>query len=372
MSKDKFKINIVHDFFNIKGGGERLVLMIADIYNSKIFTSFKSNLFNEEKNLYLPKFNLFAFNKKFFTIIYFLFIFKKNLKEEYFFFSGNYSLFSAKRVLAKKKILYIHSLPRTFFWFEYTNINNKYLVYFSKFLIKIVVFFYQRAFNCFDLILFNSEFTKSKLFKYYVFDNLRHGILYPFYDETIFNIKSTKNKNFALFNSRHELNKRILEVIIFYKKHNHINLKITNNGTLTKKIRKLIEKSDNIEMLSVLNSEDYVNCLKQCSYVIMIPKNEDFGMAAIEALACGKPVIASREGGLLEIFGNNYKLYTTTPNIENDNFEFEIVMRSLIQDIENKLNSNKTNESYYQSFASSFNTRCFKINFSNILNEISN
>ena len=124
-------------------------------------------------------------------------------------------------------------------------------------------------------------------------------------------------------------------------------------------------------MLSVLNSEDYVNCLKQCSYVIMIPKNEDFGMAAIEALACGKPVISSKEGGLLEIFGNNYKYYTAL-NLENDSFEFEIVMQSLIQDIVSKLDSNKTNESYFQSLASSFTTRRFKINFTNILKKISN
>ena len=78
MSKDNFKINVVHDFFNIKGGGERLVLMIAEIYNSKIFTSFKSNLFNEEKNLYLPKSNLFVFNKKLFSFIYF-FLFSKKI-----------------------------------------------------------------------------------------------------------------------------------------------------------------------------------------------------------------------------------------------------------------------------------------------------
>ena len=47
----------------------------------------------------------------------------------------------------------------------------------------------------------------------------------------------------------------------------------------------------------------------------MIPKNEDFGMSAIEALACNKPVISVKEGGLKEIFPNDYKLHINKNDI---------------------------------------------------------
>ena len=48
----------------------------------------------------------------------------------------------------------------------------------------------------------------------------------------------------------------------------------------------------------------------------MTPKNEDFGMSALEALACNKPVIAAQEGGLKEIFGDNYDYFVDVLNFE--------------------------------------------------------
>ena len=40
--------------------------------------------------------------------------------------------------------------------------------------------------------------------------------------------------------------------------------------------------------------------LGRCVATIYIPRDEDFGMAPIESMAAGKPVIAVAEGGLLE------------------------------------------------------------------------
>lgn len=39
----------------------------------------------------------------------------------------------------------------------------------------------------------------------------------------------------------------------------------------------------------------------QARFVVLMPHEEEFGMAALEAMAAGKPVIATREGGLSEL-----------------------------------------------------------------------
>jgi len=48
--------------------------------------------------------------------------------------------------------------------------------------------------------------------------------------------------------------------------------------------------------------EDVAEMLKRCSFFVMPSKKENFGIAAAEAIACGKPVIVTRCGGPEEYF----------------------------------------------------------------------
>ena len=58
-------------------------------------------------------------------------------------------------------------------------------------------------------------------------------------------------------------------------------------------------KKDNIEFLGQLTDMELLFYYQNCQAVIF-PQEEDFGIVAVEAQACGKPVIAYKKGGSTE------------------------------------------------------------------------
>ncbi|MCD6361674.1 MAG: glycosyltransferase [Armatimonadetes bacterium] len=55
----------------------------------------------------------------------------------------------------------------------------------------------------------------------------------------------------------------------------------------------------NVELVGKVPDEEIANYYARCRAFIM-PQEEDFGIAPLEAQACGRPVIAYRAGGALE------------------------------------------------------------------------
>ena len=71
--------------------------------------------------------------------------------------------------------------------------------------------------------------------------------------------------------------------------------------------------SDRVEFLGWKTGQDLVS-LYQKARVVAIPSiYEPFGMTALESLACQRPVVASREGGLSEIITHNDTGYLAGP-----------------------------------------------------------
>ncbi len=61
-----------------------------------------------------------------------------------------------------------------------------------------------------------------------------------------------------------------------------------------------------VRFLGGLTGQALLDAYCQARMVVFLPYEEEFGLAALEAMAAGKPVIASREGGLLELV-NQYE-----------------------------------------------------------------
>jgi glycosyltransferase involved in cell wall biosynthesis len=101
---------------------------------------------------------------------------------------------------------------------------------------------------------------------------------------------------------------------ILYPKHSNIHLKIVGDGKLRDNLEQLcvnLNISDRVKFHGYVNQkaepEKYYQILSGLD-VFVIPSildSETFGVAAVEASACGLPVIASDIGGLTEVVRHN-------------------------------------------------------------------
>lgn len=77
-------------------------------------------------------------------------------------------------------------------------------------------------------------------------------------------------------------------------------VRIVGNGS---QLRSLQKKAGNlsIEFLGGMNREDLRIQMQTCSFLVLPSRFETYGNVLLEAMACGKPVIATKCGGPEEI-----------------------------------------------------------------------
>lgn len=85
-----------------------------------------------------------------------------------------------------------------------------------------------------------------------------------------------------------------------FKSAKNIKLKIGGDGEERKKLEDKVKKlgmTDQVEFLGMLKREEVIKKISCSSVYVLSSKFETFGVALIEALALGKPVIATKCGG---------------------------------------------------------------------------
>lgn len=83
-----------------------------------------------------------------------------------------------------------------------------------------------------------------------------------------------------------------------------LQLYIIGNGSEKQKLQKLVEKlqvKDQIQLLGHKSKQEIVTLLQQSDIFVLPSQSETFGVAYIEALACGLPIIATDCGGPRDI-----------------------------------------------------------------------
>ena len=161
------------------------------------------------------------------------------------------------------------------------------------------------------IILCNSISTANDLHRYY---NVPRNKLFPiklgFDSEKYFPIKN-KRKKFFLIIGRHNPHKNLKRVIHAFSIAKINDYKLVFVGSFDKRhtprLMKIIEQM-NISHLCVwkgwINDEEKLLLLNECRALIIASLWEGFGLPALEAMACGTPVIASNKGSLPEVLGD--------------------------------------------------------------------
>lgn len=143
-----------------------------------------------------------------------------------------------------------------------------------------------------DYIISNSKFVQEWVKKVY---NRDSEVIYPPVDLSQFHLH-TKKEDYFVTVGRIEPYKRFDIVIEAFNKTDK-QLIIIGDGSQLKELK--AKANDNITFTGFLNSEAVFEYISKAKAFIHAGV-EDFGIAPVEAQACGTPVIAYGKGGVLE------------------------------------------------------------------------
>ncbi len=310
------KVAIVHDWLTHYGGAERCLEEFLDIFpQAEIFTLIhKSGSVGEKiekAKIHTSFLQKFPFSKKSFRYLLPL----MPIAIEQFRFNDYDLVISSSHAVAKGiitpsdclHICYMYT-PMRYIWFmedEYFGSKSNF-PFFMKLMIKPILH-YLRVWDKssalrVDKYIAISRYVASRIKKIYGFDS---NIIYPPIDTQRFMNSGKKydNKDYYLMVTNYEPNKNTEIALKAFKKLNQ-NLKVV--GAFGRKGRRLKAKysdSRNIELLGHVSPHQLEKLYSEAK-ALVAPGFEDFGMAVVEAIASGTPVIAYGKGGHLETVGD--------------------------------------------------------------------
>ncbi len=299
------KIALVHDWLTGMRGGEKCLEVLCELFpdapiytllhnkgamsplieSKKIFTSFIDNLPAKEKQYrkYLPLFP--------FAIAQF------DLSEYDLVISMSHAV--AKNVRVRNDALHICYCftPMRYVWDMYEQYFGKGKTGFvTRTAMKIVApllrWWDVKTSARVTTFIAISEEVRRRIRKHYSRDS---AMIYPPVDTEQFQL-SNNEENFYLIVSALVPYKRVdLAVDVFNT--NGEKLIIAGTGPESEKLKS--KAKSNIEFLGWRSDEELAQLYSRCKALIF-PGEEDFGIVPLEAMACGKPVIAYGKGGALE------------------------------------------------------------------------
>jgi glycosyltransferase involved in cell wall biosynthesis len=366
--KKELKVAIVHDWF-VSGGAEQVVYQIHKLFpNAPIYTAYCSDEWlNKFENTVVVTSYMqhwpFSRIRKFLPILRQRWFSKLDFSDFDLVISSSGA--EAKGINTNEKTLhvnYCHS-PTHYYWSRYDEyIKNPgfgKLDFLARFGLKLFIdplrkWDYKAAQKP-NYIIANSSYIQRKIKEYY---DRESTVIFPPVDTKFFKSKikkhDSKTENFVIV-GRQTPYKRIDLAVKSCSKLN-LNLNVIGDGPEHKKLFNIAGPS--ITFYKNLSKTELRDLLNESSGFIF-PGLDDFGIAAVEALSVGVPIIAYKDGGALDYV------------IESETGKFfdKQTVDSLVDTLKS-FNSKDFSSERISKKAKEFSTDKFQKNFQDYLNEL--
>ena len=302
----KRRIALIHDWFTVSTGSEKVVEQILNLYPDADVFCIVDFLPSEQRGFLTGKSVQTSFIQKFpwAKKKYRNYIGLMPLAVEQFDLSSYDLVISSCHAVAKGVITgpdqlhisYVHT-PMRYAW----DMQTEYLQGMGKGLKSLaarLVFHYLRIWDSHsihgvDQILANSNFVAERIRKIYCRDA---KVIYPPVDTDQFTL-ATKKDEYYLVVSRLVQYKKVDSIVQAFARMPEKKLIIIGDGPDKQFIETYL--TPNISLMGYQSTSVIVKMMQNARALITASK-EDFGITAVEAQACGTPVIAYGRGGALE------------------------------------------------------------------------
>ena len=302
------KVAIVTDWLTTYGGAEKVVATVSDIFpEAPIFTSQYSEKevdWFSKNDVRVGWLNIFpAKLRKILPVGRILYF--RNLGKKLKDFDVIISICCAESKgldLSNDQlhISYLQGPPIQYYWGMYNDyIENPgfgRLNFLVRFLFKLLVNPLRK--NDFklaqkpDFLIANSNYSKNEISKYYKREST---VVFPPVEIREFKFQD-KKKNYYITTSR-QVNWKKLDLAVKAFAKNGKMLILVGGGAEHQKLKNLAKNSQNIKFIQRVNSPKELSKIVSEAKGFIFPSLEPFGIAPIEALATGTPILAFNKGG---------------------------------------------------------------------------
>ncbi len=318
------KVAIVHDQLREFGGAERVLVALKKIYpGADVFTTtFDLDSLGSHKNIIknwkvtVSWFGKITVINRFYSPFRFLtpLIWESFDLSRYDLVISSSGSWMSKGVKTKKPtihISYIHHPPRYLYGYETAIEWQKYWP------VKIYAYIVNHFLRLWDFksskrpdyLIANSKETKKRIEKFY---RRESTVIYPpvTIPKKLVNSLTHQPDNFYLTVSRLAKAKHI-DVLIKAANKNKFKLKIVGTGRDEEYLKSIAGPT--VEFLGNISDEELNKIFAGATAFLFASRNEEFGIAVVEALGYGLPVIAYRSGGIPEYVENGVNGFLFEP-----------------------------------------------------------
>ncbi|MCO5144942.1 MAG: glycosyltransferase [Aquamicrobium sp.] len=299
------EIAVFHDHFSIRGGGERLVLTLAQALGADLVhgyatpATYEPAMFPEGTvDLGLPN----ALRRGGVRAVALGVLFARQRRR-----AGAYStrifsgvaapLAAPERSRTGRNIFYCHTPPR--FLFDQREHFLGQLGGAARLAAGPVLARFERAYLAavgrMDVILTNSQNTRRRIRDYLGRDS---EVVYPPCPTASFAWKG--QDDYYLSTARLSGLKRVDVIVEAFLRLPDKRLLVASGGEERERLERMAAGAPNIEFLGWSDEVRLRELIGRAVATIYVPREEDFGMSPVESMAAGKPVIGVAEGGLTE------------------------------------------------------------------------